>query len=88
MKAAKLIGVLVLIAVGVAWSPTMPISGMRAMIGAPLRHIHYLADAGNYTKAMQHLDRLQASVANKTAEETAAIDQMRSYLLAKARGRS
>ena len=83
MKAMKLIGALILICLGVCWSPTLRQSGMRALIASSLVHIRYLANAGNYTEAVQHLDRLQAAVANKTSEETTAIVQMRSNLLAK-----
>jgi hypothetical protein len=82
MKAVMLVGGLVLVAVGVSWSPTLPQSGVRAVMGAPLIQVRKLAEAGNYGEAMTHLDRVQATP-NKTSDEVAVIGLMRNYVLAK-----
>ena len=82
MKATKLISALVLICLGVSWSPTLPISGIREPVAIPLVHIRSLVQAGNYGEAMKHLDGLQA-MPNKTTDEITVIRQMRHYVLAK-----
>jgi hypothetical protein len=82
MKAAMLIGAVILVAVGVSWSPRLAQSGVREPVAIPLAQIRTLAQAGNYKEAMRHLDELQA-MPDKTSDEITVIRQMREYVLAK-----
>ena len=61
---------------------TAEAASVRSVVGKPLQQAQDLAAKGDYKGALAAVNQAD-SAANKTADETKIIDQMRNYVMAK-----